>query len=438
MPENSDANITAFAQATVPEFLKPIQEYCLKRKLDLRALSPLPIHIAAKVSSDTTTPQLFSAAQPSKVSPLPITIADTAAGKLFAEFPWLLQSLKSSAILGRNRSGIGLGLKDLKYEADGLALNGIEGKIIDGNYYALRYQGGMRAPSNAFVHTPAFAQYGTMLKTFERRMKALDELHAHEQVGVMFPGESFYAAYNPIAPSIYKMKTQHFDDLITYLTKENIAYQFINEALASTITLSEAGELVLSVGGKEKASFRVLIIPEAAIIPKKLIAVLEKFIQMGGKVVFYGVTPFETMEGIKDAHLIRPIEYLQSKMPGSVFKLTKPEELESLRTGCFANLAQHVEFYSESQIEKRISCRTFSDKGMAVHLMLNTSDDNVRTEIKVNTKQKTWMYWFDLAKGALYTLPSSEANGTVKPFIYSFVSKGWHSSSFRRKIKLCT
>jgi hypothetical protein len=405
-------------------FLKPIQEYCSKKKLVLRAFtaSSDPYSGEGQLRYDYT-PIVQKCTAIEGLSSADTTIADTAAGKLFADFRGYYNKSRGTAILGRNRSGIGLGLKDLKYEADELALNGIEGRIIDGNYYALRYQGGMRAPSNAFIHTPAFSQYGTMLKAFERRMKSLVDLHAHEKVGVMFPGESFYASYNPIATSVYKMKTQHFDDLITYLTKENISYQFINEALAGTMTISNENELVLSIGGKTKASFSTMIIPEAAIIPKKFVAILEKFIQGGGKVVFYGVTPFETIEGIKDAHLIRPIEYLQSKMPGSVFKLTKPEELESLRTGCFSNLPQRVEFFSETQMEKRISCRTFSDKGVAVHLMLNTSNDNVRTEIKVNTAPKTWLYWFDLSRGVLNTLPSSESNGTVKPFIYSFAPK---------------
>ncbi len=405
-------------------FLKPIQEYCTKSKLQLMAYtaSSDPYGGEGQLRYDYS-PIVQKCTAIQGISSCDQSVSSASLSRFFADLRGYYNRSRGSAILGRNRTGIGLGLKELKYESDLYAINGIEGNLIDGSYYALRYQGGMRAPANVFVHHPSYSQYGIMLKTFQRRMALLSGLHAHEQVGVVFPSESFYASYNPISPTNYKAKIQHFDELMTYLEKENLSFQFINEELAGQMTISNKGQLALNIGGKIKASFSVLILPEMAVTPKKFIPLLEKFVMNGGKVVFYGITPFETTDGVKDADLMRTLENLSLKKSGSVLKFTRPEELDTLRTGGLSGIVPQIEFFSEAQIEKRIFCRSYSEGGTTVHLMLNTSNDNVRTEIKVTSKDKAYMYWLDLTSGALNTLPASESNGTLKPFIYSFAPK---------------
>jgi hypothetical protein len=181
--------------------------------------------------------------------------------------------------------------------------------------------------------------------------------------------------------------------------------------------LGGKGEAFLQPRGKARTIFKTLIIPETGIAPLRLVSFLEKFVKREGKVALYGITPYETPEGRKDPNMLKNLEALQSRMPGSVLKLTKPEELDALKNLCGPE--RLVEIYTEGAAEKRIFARVFSEGKARFLFLLNTSrTENVRAELKVNARGH--LYYVDLNRGALNSLPGSEPSGHIKPFIYNF------------------
>ena len=70
------------------------------------------------------------------------------------------------------------------------------------------------------------------------------------------------------------------------MTSQTINFNFINEELASQLSVNEKGEAILRSKNKIKACFKVLIIPETIIIPKRLISVLEKFVKKAAELYF--------------------------------------------------------------------------------------------------------------------------------------------------------
>jgi hypothetical protein len=339
--------------------------------------------------------------------------------RLFSDLNHYYSKEAGTTIIGRNRNGVGYSLKDLKYESDMLSLVGLHSNYIDGNYYNLKYRSGLRAPANTFIYSSFFTKYASFLTYLKSKIGVFEKLSHMEDVGVLFPCESFYSLYNPSKLSTYKIRINNFDALIQQLVADGINFNLITESLAAQLVANHKGEALLKIKNKTKAIFKVLIIPETIIIPKRLISILEKFVKRGGKVIFFGITPYETFEQGKNQKLFRQLEKLQSQILGSVYKLTKIEELDSLKNICLKTIEKPVEIYSDAETERRILYRAFTDGKVNYYLLLNTSrSDNVRCELKMN--DYGYLYYFDLNKGALASFQFTNQSDGIKPFIYNF------------------
>ncbi|MFH0922003.1 MAG: hypothetical protein V1913_16765 [Fibrobacterota bacterium] len=401
-------------------FIKPVQDFGVKNKLETFFL----LNAGDLFSGETLlrfdyTPVLTKCALDGIAGSASFASENYASARLFADLKRFYGNGHAVTVLGRNRNGIGHSLKELKYESDQLSLAGLSARFIDGNYYSLRFKSGLRAPQNSFTESGDFGHYGEFLTYLRRKHQVLEPQVLTDEIAVLFPGESFYGCYNPANLTTYRQRCTHFDALVKQMAADNIRFSFLTEELMNQLVLNPKGEAVLKIGAKIKGVYRMLIIPETTALPKKFIGFLEKFVRKGGKVLFFGIMPYETLEGERDPKLLKNLERLQAQMPGGIIKLTKIEELETLRTLCQPSMDRPVELFSDSEIEKRITCRTWSEKKCRYYLLLNTSlTDSARVEVKVNDKGH--LYYLDLNKAALYSLSGSDNSGAVKPFIYNF------------------
>jgi len=348
-----------------------------------------------------------------------LTVGNSIYTRCFADFKDLHSPSRGSAILGRNRNGIGHSIKDLKLESDLLSLAGTHECFIDGNYYDLKYRSGLRVPANTFTYSEFFGQYHLLLKHIKRKRHLLGKLMHGEEVGVLFPGESLCSAYNPANLAVYRSRIKQFETLVGKLTAGAVGFNFINETMLAHLDISPKGEALQRAGRTIKQTFRTLIIPEASVLPKRAVAVLEKFAKNGGTIVFYGITATESLEQGKDPNLLKKLDAMQGKIAGRIFKLTMPQELESLPKICHENSEKPVELFTESEVEKRLLYRAFTDGQQNFYLIVNPSPtESIRSEVKIN--DFGYLHYLDIAKGVASALPEGDQTNEIQPFIYNF------------------
>ncbi|OGJ93407.1 MAG: hypothetical protein A2487_16835 [Candidatus Raymondbacteria bacterium RifOxyC12_full_50_8] len=340
--------------------------------------------------------------------------------RLFADLKSLnARQSRGTVVLGRNRIGVGLSPKDIKFESDELSIHGIHSAHIDGSYSTLGYHSGMRTPANTFVHSSFYGSYQNFLSYLMRKQFCLEKTPHAESVAVLFPGQTFYTYYNPSHLAGYKLRLQNFTAVINQLVADSIPFNFLTEAMAANLTVTPKGEAIFKHNGKNRGIFKILIVPETLIVSKRLAALFELFAKRGGKIVFFGITPHETFEKGKDPLLARRMEALQSAPGSPVTTINKTDELESLRTVCGAALKRVVDVAVEGLVEKRILARVFSEGSFDYVFMLNKSrTESIRAEIKVN--RDGFLYYLDMNSGAISPVSAENQHQTVQSFIYTF------------------
>lgn len=399
-------------------FIRPVQEFGAKNHLKMQCfLTAGDLFSGETILKFDYTPLISRPGITGIMDHSPFTLDNSAPFRLFSDL-CRGRGVRVRTVLGRNKNAISNSLKDLKFESDRLTVSGLHDFVIDGHYYKMVYRPGQKAPVNPFVQAGSFSGYRSLLNLLGRKQVLFSDLPVLEEVGVLFPAQSLYMAYNPSNLSIYKQRMANFEALVRQITLDDIQFQFMTEDQLSDITVTDKGQAVLG-SGRTRASFRVLILPETVILSKKAVAKLEKFVQKGGRLIFFGIIPYETFEGGRNPKLLANIEKFSSQASGTVHKLAKPEELETLKALCQKSVQRPVEIFIEADSGRRVLSRTYLDGETQVHLFLNASAaDSVKTEIRFN--QKGQLHYLDLNTGHASVITVAGGPEGVKTLSYNF------------------
>ncbi|OGS35670.1 MAG: hypothetical protein A2293_01620 [Elusimicrobia bacterium RIFOXYB2_FULL_49_7] len=341
----------------------------------------------------------------------PFSLENSSSVRLFGDLFRDYSGHQALTILGRNRNAISQSLKDLKQESDRLTLAGLQCVAVDGQYHQKGFSIAPRTPDNPLLP-------GSLSGFIRSRQAFFGAFQRREEIGVLFPAESFNMAYNPANLTLYKQRTAHFDALVRQLSKDDMPFRFLTEQTLTKLTVSDKGLLLLR-SGKSQVAFKVLILPETVILPRKVIPLLEKFVAKGGRLVFFGIMPYETFEGGKNSKLLAGIEKLGMQMPGAIHKFSKIEELETLRQICAKILECSLEVFSETEGARRLTTLSVLDGEDRVHFLSNASlTENLKVELRFNGKGH--LHYLDFGKPQPVFLPGAQGTEKGRSLFHNF------------------
>jgi hypothetical protein len=110
------------------------------------------------------------------------------------------------------------------------------------------------------------------------------------RVAVIHPIESYWLCYGPKDQNFEELeyREQAFADLTKWLLLSHQDFDFISESLFPALTDLDAIGQRMPVG---RCTYDVIIVPNLHTIRSTTITRLERFVELGGTVIFAGITP---------------------------------------------------------------------------------------------------------------------------------------------------
>ena len=150
-------------------------------------------------------------------------------------------------------------------------------------------------PASISYQSPWYKKYPLIEDHFSRLNTALTRGKPCVNVGVIHPLESYWINFGPWENTNIRRQEleDNFDNIINWLLFGGIDFDFISESILPE--LCEKVENPLSVG---KMKYDAIVVPGLETIRKSTVEILEKFVEMGGKVIFMGDCP-EYVDAVK-------------------------------------------------------------------------------------------------------------------------------------------
>ncbi|WP_313185463.1 hypothetical protein [Lacrimispora sp.] len=157
-------------------------------------------------------------------------------------------------------------------------------------------------PASIFYQSPWYREYALLETYFARISTVMKMGKPIVRLGVLHPIESFwlfYGAEKGASAELDKMEDE-FQNVIRWLLFGNIDFDFISESLLE-VQESGGGDGCLRVGAMR---YEAILVPGLAELRGHTVAVLEKFRESGGRLIFAGRIP-EYVDGRKDGRVGR-------------------------------------------------------------------------------------------------------------------------------------
>jgi hypothetical protein len=324
-----------------------------------------------------------------------------------------------ATILGRNRSGVSFSLKALKFEADKKAASGATRFYIDGCYFHLKQDLGNKAPANSFAYSYSWQKYNVLSDYLSRLSYLLQNSTNRYSCGVLLPYQSAYTVYDPINPDPYESRISNFNEIINRIKEYNIKYTFLNEHVLQKAKFNKKKEMVIKIGSRELGRFRILILPEISTISIKTRHILERFISKGGRLIFIGVTPYETLEKGKDFNLLKNIDAVGKRKPNRLRKIELHDDFIPLVICYNENISNRVVLDRPDFLKNEVKYCDFSQKGVRFVMMLNSSEtQSIQSNVRIPGKRN--LYLVNLTTGELHSFSKAKKAGEYFEFTHQF------------------
>jgi hypothetical protein len=193
-------------------------------------------------------------------------------------------------------------LQDLKWQIDRLTLMGVSLHNFHACYYTVNGITKHDAPPSHFIQNPYWEHYRPFADYCGRSSRFITETEASVSVAILHPAIVWCTELrNPFVHNHYvgddpaeEARGQRLIDDYLWLCKTLIFGQIDYEDLdPEVMARGRIEEGAILVG---RARYTVLIVPPITCVEKYAFALIKKFLETGGRVVFTGLTPRDTIE----------------------------------------------------------------------------------------------------------------------------------------------
>ncbi len=175
-----------------------------------------------------------------------------------------------------------------KHQGDWQAALGITVRVPHLSWYAMAGEAKRDYPASISYQSPWYKEFGVVEDHFARVNTALTRGKPVVKVGVIHPVESFWLHWGPNDKSaIFRDGLdEKFLSLTKWLLESSVDFDFVCESLLPDLC-KEAGA-PLKVG---EMAYDTIIVPGCETLRSSTLERLEKFREMGGRLVFFGAEP---------------------------------------------------------------------------------------------------------------------------------------------------
>ena len=170
-------------------------------------------------------------------------------------------------------------------------------------------------PASISYQSPWNEKYHLIADHFARVNVAMTRGQARVRIGVIHPIESYWLHFGPQEQTATKRRQaeENFNNLLQWLLYGMLDFDFICESLLPQLSSVQSGDGFI-VG---EMTYDVVIVPPTVTLRNSTLECLEKFVSVGGKVIFSGSIA-SLADGIES---VRPAE-LAAKCESIVFERT--------------------------------------------------------------------------------------------------------------------
>ncbi|MDR3193411.1 MAG: hypothetical protein LBT87_10135, partial [Treponema sp.] len=340
-------------------------------------------------------------------------------------------------------------LQEFKWQIDRLTLMGISLHNFHAYYYTLNGITKHDAPPSQFLQNPYWEYYKTFADYCGRSSRFITETESSASVAILHPAVSWCTCLrHPFHRFDYTGSDPAEKDRGQRLIDD---YKFICKTLFfSQIDYDDLDPEVMAMGSVEKgviavgrARYTTLVVPPLSCIEGYAFALIRKFLEGGGKVLFAGLSPWESIDGDFDPvaafeeagwGTLSPEEYFGAA--GRAEGIRKSDRLVLLRSpgglaasGAGPELARLVRAFAPPRAEAVfpeelsgdiVSCRRHDKNSSFIML---ASQNGLSADARVvfhDCPEGTFFYEADLETGAVYPLgveKSGNGGGRFDVFI---------------------
>jgi len=220
--------------------------------------------------------------------------------------------------------------KGHKLQGDWQAALGITLRVPHLFWVSMRGEAKRDYPASIGYQSPWYNEYKYIEDHFARVNAALTRGKPDVKIAVVHPVESYWLRFGPLSQTtIYRDELEkRFDEVINWLLFATLDFDYICESLLPSQFVGVQGGL-----GVGKMKYDAVVVPSLYTIRSTTLDALEKFADVGGKVVFMGSVP-EYVDALpsdrakKLAEKCRKIEWSRSALISSL----EDEREVSIRT----------------------------------------------------------------------------------------------------------
>lgn len=175
-----------------------------------------------------------------------------------------------------------------KHQGDWQAALGITIRVPHLSWYAMAGEAKRDYPASISYQSPWFKEYTAIEDHFARVNTALTRGKPVVKVAVIHPVESFWLHWGPNDKSAIFREScdENFQSLTKWLIEGSIDFDFICESLLPD--LCRKASAPLKVG---EMAYDTIIVPNCETLRESTLERLEKFREMGGRLIFMGSAP---------------------------------------------------------------------------------------------------------------------------------------------------
>lgn len=175
-----------------------------------------------------------------------------------------------------------------KHQGDWQAALGITVRVPHLSWYAMAGEAKRDYPASISYQSPWYKQYNVIEDHFARVNTALTRGKPVVKVAVIHPVESFWLHWGPNDKSaIFRQSCdENFQGLTKWLIEGSIDFDFICESLLPD--LCKEATAPLKVGEME---YTTIVVPNCETLRSSTLERLEKFRELGGRIIFMGSAP---------------------------------------------------------------------------------------------------------------------------------------------------
>ena len=327
-------------------------------------------------------------------------------------------------VVGRNRTGAGNAMLDLKREIDLSLLAGPSRVIIDGIYFNTDQRNTCKVPFNPSWYSPEWEHFGLLCGYSARAQEMIAGLHASREVAVLSPSGAVMGDYAPGNAAAAAAGLARFHKAVDALCCFGKGFDVVTEELLLSCMVRQNGEFA-TADRIRKGNYQALVVPYAPFVTRSLLVFFEKLAVKGTTLVFVDEPPVGTYEDGATASIASRVQKLVAPRRENVSVVATADLDQAL-----VNIKPEAGLMRESGEPCDVGVQVYHGEGGRLYLFHNVLD-NMEQTIVADVQAEKYFASIDCATGALTEIEPVEIERniarlrlTLSPLQTAFIVSG--------------